>query len=533
MKNMALNKKSPILKIGLIFVLLIWIPTVSYTIFQISRIDKTETMIREIYDHQLNGIIFSINQYSWDVASNWAKNIRTIYLQYIDDSDGLKRAFKEFVSKNRAISGAFLFDEQNNRVIESDVADSLISEPGIKQLIETNSGEIDQLFEEFVRGYDRIVPFLSAQDIGHPDFTLLIFAIYLPGIDETERVIGAIFVNTAFAGREIVGRKLDEIETEDFMFGLKNKVSDELLYTTTPNVNWETFERQGSLWLFPELNILIRLRGTTTEQIAQTRTRINVMSLIAMNIALIGGILMVLRSVYREMQLSKMKSDFVSNVSHELRTPLSLIRMFAETLELKRVPSEEKKMQYYRIISNESNRLTRMINNILDFSRIEAGRKEFHLQKTNLTDIVHDILNSYRFHLNQKGFELQEEIDENLPSILADPEAVSQAFINILENAVKYSTEIKSIIVRLNPVNDQVVLQVEDKGIGIEKTYQQKIFDKFYRVGDSLVHNTKGSGLGLTLVKFIMDYHHGNVTVQSKPGEGSTFSLIFPIKNVE
>ncbi len=529
----ALDKKSPILKIVLIFILLIWIPTVSYTIFQLSRIDKTETMIREIYDHQLNGIIFSINQYSWDVAINWAKNIRTIYLQYVDNRDGLKRAYEEFVSKNSALSGAFLYDQQNKRMIEFDVADSLISEHGIKQLIETNSEAIDQLFEEFAKGYDRIVPFPSAKDVGHSDFTLLIFAIYLPGIDKTERVLGAILVNTAFAGREIIGRKLDEIETEDFMFGLKNKVSEELLYTTAQDVSWDSFERQGSLWLFPEMEVLIRLRGTTTKQIAHDRTRINVISLIAMNIALIGGILMVLRSVYREMQLSKMKSHFVSNVSHELRTPLSLIRMFAETLELKRVPSEEKRMQYYRIISNESNRLTRMINNILDFSRIEAGRKEFHLQKTNLAEIVYDILDSYRFHLNQKGFELQEEIDENLPSIVADPEAVSQAFINILENAVKYSKETKSIKVRLYRENEQVVLQVEDKGIGIEKTYQQKIFDKFYRVGDSLVHNTKGSGLGLTLVKFIMDYHHGNVTVQSKPGEGSTFSLIFPIKNVE
>ena len=530
---MALDKKSPILKIVLIFIILIWIPTVSYTIFQISRIDKTETMIREIYEHQLNGIIFSINQFSWDVASNWAKNIRTIYLQYIDDSDGLKRAFIEFVSKNMAISGAFLYDEQNNRVIESNVADSLISEAGIKQLIRTNSDPIDQLFEEMAKGYDRIVPFPLEKDFGHSDFTLLMFAIYLPGIDEDERILGGLFINTAFAGREIIGRKFDEIETEDFMFGLKNKVTDDLLYTTALDVDWETFERQGSLWLFPELNILIRLRGTTTEQIAHARTRVNVMSLLAMNIALLGGILMVLRSVYREMQLSKMKSDFVSNVSHELRTPLSLIRMFAETLELKRVPSEEKKMQYYRIISNESNRLTRMINNILDFSRIEAGRKEFHLQETNLTEIVRDILESYQFHLKQKGFELTEEICEDVPLILADPEAVSQAFINILENAVKYSKETKNITVRLYQENTHLVLQVEDKGIGIDKSSHQKIFDKFYRVGDSLVHNTKGSGLGLTLVKFIMDYHQGKVTVQSKPGEGSTFSLIFPIKNVE
>ncbi|MBD3288869.1 hypothetical protein GF337_08715, partial [candidate division KSB1 bacterium] len=308
---MIIDKKSPVFKIILIFIVLIWIPTLSYTIYQLTRIDKTETMIREIYDHQLNGIIFSINQYVWDVAGNWAKNIRTFYLQNLNNDRALRISMEEFVSNNDALNGVFLYNKQSGKLIDLNFSATPISKSNLIRLIETNDEIVDQLFEQVAKGYDRIIPFPETGNNEASDLTLLIFAIYLPGVDIGNRVLGGVFVNTSFAGREIIGRKFDEIETEDFMFGLRNTRTSELIYTTSPQVSWDTFERQGSLWLFPELNMLIRLRGTTTEKIAHTRTRINVWSLIAVNIALLGGILMVLRSVFREMQLSKMKSDFV------------------------------------------------------------------------------------------------------------------------------------------------------------------------------------------------------------------------------
>jgi two-component system phosphate regulon sensor histidine kinase PhoR len=203
--------------------------------------------------------------------------------------------------------------------------------------------------------------------------------------------------------------------------------------------------------------------------------------------------------------------------------------MFAETLELNRVPSEEKKMQYYHIISNESTRLTRLINNLLDFSRIDAGKKIYHLKWTDLRQVVEDVLQSYSFHLQQQGFKLQSNLAADLPHIRIDAEAIAQAFINLLENAMKYSQDTKSISITLVLRNNQLVLSVTDQGIVIDKTQQPKIFDKFYRVGDSLVHDTKGFGLGLTLVKYIMDYHQGQIELESTPGKGSSFSLIFPL----
>jgi two-component system phosphate regulon sensor histidine kinase PhoR len=228
------------------------------------------------------------------------------------------------------------------------------------------------------------------------------------------------------------------------------------------------------------------------------------------------------------MNLARMKTDFVANVSHELRTPLALIRMHAETLEMDRVPDEERKKQYYRTIMSETTRLTQLINNILDFSKIESHKKEYHLESDDLRECLIQTLNVYGYHLRTKGFRLEQKLDPAVPKISMDREAVTQALINLLDNAVKFSQEEKKIIVTLETKQNMVVLSVRDFGVGIPEAEQKKIFDKFYRVENSLVHNTKGSGLGLNLVKHIMNVHNGKVSVTSKEGEGSTFSLYFP-----
>jgi signal transduction histidine kinase len=235
-------------------------------------------------------------------------------------------------------------------------------------------------------------------------------------------------------------------------------------------------------------------------------------------------------NVRRELRLSRLKSDFVANVSHELKTPLALIRLFAETLELGRVPSEEKKQQYHRIINKESRRLTQLINNILDFSRIEAGRKEYRFVRSDLAAVVRDVVDAYRFQIEQHGFSLELAIAEDLPEMDVDPEALSQALINLLNNAIKYSPDAKAIAVSARREGDRVLVAVRDCGIGIPKSEQKRIFEKFYRVETSVVHTTKGSGLGLALVQHIAEAHGGRVEVTSAPGEGSTFTLSFPVR---
>ena len=244
---------------------------------------------------------------------------------------------------------------------------------------------------------------------------------------------------------------------------------------------------------------------------------------------IIAGLILTKRMVSKEMAVARLKSDFVFQMfATQPRTPLVL--MFdAETLELGRLPTEEKKEQYYQIIRKESERLTSLINNILDFSRIEAGRKEYEFKETDIAELVQNTLDSYRYQVEQQGFEMEESIEPNLPQVYVDREAIARALVNLVNNALKYSSSDKFLGVRLYKDQGFLKLEVADHGIGIERRDQAKIFEKFYRAGDPLVHNTKGSGLGLSLVRHISQAHGGEIEVESTPGRGSRFILSLPL----
>jgi signal transduction histidine kinase len=285
--------------------------------------------------------------------------------------------------------------------------------------------------------------------------------------------------------------------------------------------------------VFPGLILGIRPEGTTVADISNRITRFAFMILGALSLLMGAGMILAYRNVASELALAKLKSDFVSNVSHELRTPLALIRLYAETLELGRIANPGKHQQYYEIIRKESERLTSLINNILDFSRIEAGKKEYSFRETDVADLVITTLESYRFEIEQNGFQFEQKIDNNLPHLRVDREAIARSLLNLVNNAVKYSSTEKYLGVHLYRRNGSVNLEVVDHGIGIPLKEQLKIFEKFYRVGDPLVHNTKGSGLGLSLVRHIVQAHGGEVAVESAPGHGSRFIITLPLQNSE
>ena len=285
--------------------------------------------------------------------------------------------------------------------------------------------------------------------------------------------------------------------------------------------------------VFSGLILGIRPEGTTIADISNRWTRLAFMILGALSLLMGAGMILAYRNVSSELALAKLKSDFVSNVSHELRTPLALIRLYAETLELGRISNAGKHQQYYEIIRKESERLSSLINNILDFSRIEAGKKEYSFRETDVADLVRNTLESYRFEIEQNGFQFEQKIDNNLPPLHVDREAIARSLLNLVNNAVKYSAAEKYLGVHLYRRNDKVNLEVVDHGIGIPVKEQVKIFEKFYRVGDPLVHNTKGSGLGLSLVRHIVQAHGGVLAVESAPGRGSKFIITLPVQNSE
>ena len=304
----------------------------------------------------------------------------------------------------------------------------------------------------------------------------------------------------------------------------------ELLYENapTPDNRFEV-KRVMSAPSFEGVVLLLRYRDRSIEEevrrLALTKT-----ALIGfIDVMLLAGLFLVYANVRRELHLSRLKSDFVANVSHELKTPLALVRLFAETLELGRVPSEDKAQQYYRVINKESQRLTQLINNILDFSRIEAGRKEYRFRPTDVGAVVRDVVEAYRFPIEQQGFEVEVNVAEDLPEIVVDPEALSQALLNLANNAIKYSGEGRHLALDVRRRGDDVVISVSDRGVGIPRPEQKKIFEKFYRVENALIHTTKGSGLGLALVQHIMDAHGGSIELESEPGRGSTFRLVLPL----
>ena len=250
--------------------------------------------------------------------------------------------------------------------------------------------------------------------------------------------------------------------------------------------------------------------------------------------ALVAGVLLALRAASREMKLSRMKSEFVANVSHELRTPLASIRVFGELLRLGRADNPQKAREYGEYIETESRRLSQLINNILDFASIESGRKTYHFERCDVREVVCETLKTFGVRLRQNGFNIHlEGADTPLPPARIDAGAIAQSLSNLLDNAVKYSNGKKDVIVSLRRDGDWIVVSVTDQGIGIPRDEQRKIFDRFHRVSTGLVHDVKGSGMGLAIVRHIVEAHRGRVTVESRPGEGSTFSIQLPVDSPE
>ncbi len=234
----------------------------------------------------------------------------------------------------------------------------------------------------------------------------------------------------------------------------------------------------------------------------------------------------------RDRQLRQLKEDFISNVSHELKTPLSLIRMFSEILVTGRVKSEDRKLEYYQIIHNESDRMSRLVNNLLDFANLVRGVEPLCFEKINIAQLVAKAVEAYRYEIHKDGFQLNLDLAPGVPDTFADPSAITMALFNLLDNSVKYSGGRKQIDVRVAKTGGTVDLSVADKGIGVPFSEQPKIFEKFFRGSEPAIRRIRGSGIGLAITKHVAEMHGGEVLVESEPGKGSTFTLRIPIRNV-
>jgi signal transduction histidine kinase/tetratricopeptide (TPR) repeat protein len=286
------------------------------------------------------------------------------------------------------------------------------------------------------------------------------------------------------------------------------------------------FEEDFPPW---NVNIFKSSRGSAARQF-NLRRNIYLLSVAVVVLALLFGGFLAIRSTAKELELAKLKSDFVSTISHEFRTPLTSIRYLAEMLQRGRVKGEGKKQKYYETITAESERLSRLIENILDFSKIEAGMKEYNFEEVDLAEWAGDIANRFQEQVAPQEFVINREISEPMTKATVDREALSRALFNLLDNAAKYSGASRNIYFRAWAERENVFLEVRDEGIGISKEDQKKVFEKFYRSHNVSDSNIKGSGLGLTVVDHIVKAHGGEIHIESEVGKGTKVTIKIPAK---
>jgi two-component system phosphate regulon sensor histidine kinase PhoR len=508
-------------KIGLLILAVIILPVLVFSVFEIGNLRQNEKVIQDIYRNQLDAILYSVNQYSDDIVSNLSGRIENSSYNYKPDTiPELNRIISEFPA---AVS---LVQFNNNHEYLSSVPSSYRDSTIVSEIITSlgrNSKTLQQMQTYIREGYRKI------ETIGKAgrDMQLIVFYTLV----KNQYVINVLILDPGKFISQVLDPKIQEIAKDKFYIVAFRAGEDLPFYTSDKQSNPGNIDDKEPFWLLKDYLIGIKLKNLTIADLARERTKRNIILVVLMDTVLLLGTWLIFRNVKRQVELSQMKSDFVSSVSHEIRTPLALISMYIETLEMGRVKSAEKIMEYYNVILNETTRLSGIVNRILNFSQIENNKRKYTFSDTVINEVVENAALTFRYSLENKGFNYSFEPGENLPVIMADRESVADAFVNLIDNAIKYSTENKYITVRTGQYDNYVYVEVEDHGIGISEKNQKYIFDKFYRVTEmNLANKVKGSGLGLSIVKHIMDIHKGRIYLKSTPGSGSLFMLLFPVK---
>lgn len=280
-------------------------------------------------------------------------------------------------------------------------------------------------------------------------------------------------------------------------------------------------------------NWRLQMALTTAEELEQKVERQRFVELLMVSIAAVvalSGLAIVVLASVKERRLAALKSDFAANVSHELKTPLSLIRMFGELLLAERVKSDDKRRQYLQIIVSESERLTALIENVLDFAKVERGKAAYEFAPGHVGEAVARAAEVHRHRADREGIEVNLHMAEGLPRAMIDTRALELAVLNLLDNAFKYAKDGGRVDIDVARENGSIAVRVSDRGPGIDLEDQERIFDRFVRGRHATEQRIRGSGIGLSLVKHIAESHGGSIGVKSPSfeGRGTTFVLTIP-----
>lgn len=505
-----------------LILLILVIPVMAYGIFQLNSLTVDERELTTIYRRQLESVLFSVNQVAQDKSSEVLKIIKeenpdaspAQLINQLSQFNFFYALYKKEINGWEETVMAL-----NQKFLEGDFAQIA------NNLAEQNSNIVNRLVRYLEEGdFQKIESFGQSINYGGMEMDYQFFITKTNG----QLYLNIYFFDAVKFIEQALVPKFQEMSQGDFIITCTRTRDNFQVYSTSEEVARDIESEQ--LDLLPQFEVGIAREGGTVEEAVNKRKNQNLIALGLLMVVMVIGVGLVFRNVQKEMELAQKKADFVSNVSHEIRTPLALINMFAETLLLGRVKDETKKHEYYEIITKEVSRLSNMLNRILSFSKIEANKRQYQKSPLDLSEIVEDVMNTYSYHLDSNGFEHSVKLSDQPLPIKADKEALIEVLVNLIDNGMKYSPNTKNLEVRTSREDDFAVVSIKDHGMGIARDQLDKLFEKFYRVPTGDVHDTKGSGLGLSIVKHIVDAHHGKVIVNSKPGEGSEFKVLIPIK---
>ncbi len=505
-----------------IILLILVVPVVTYGVFQLNSLNVDEQELSTIYRRQLESVLFTINQtaqeksseiYGTALGSDWGKPNEYV-LQQLTAFPFFHALYKREIkseSEGTMLSSSSKFLTPEFQTIADDLYESNIDV--VNRLVRyLNDGDFQKLqsFEEYVTYADLDVD----------------YQFFVSKANE-KTYLNIYFFNAISFIEQALVPKFQAMAQGDFILTCNRIEDDFQVYSTSGELVGKI--ESEPLDLLPRFEVGIARVGGTVEEAVNRRKNQNLIALGLLMVVMVIGVGLVFRNVQREMELAQKKADFVSNVSHEIRTPLALINMFAETLLMGRVKDEAKKHEYYEIITKEVNRLSNMLNRILSFSKIEADKREFQKVNLDLSELVEDVMNTYSYHLESNGFEHAIALSEKSLSVKVDKEAFIEVLVNLIDNGMKYSPQTKRLEVTTGFEGEFAYVAIKDSGMGIAKNQLDKLFEKFYRVPNGDVHDTKGSGLGLSIVKHIVDAHEGTIKIESKIGAGSEFKVLIPL----
>ncbi len=335
--------------------------------------------------------------------------------------------------------------------------------------------------------------------------------------------LGFIFDQDKYEKKLILSNLNKELLTNDLKIGFANHYEDSRYKYPVIYVQFKNFFHWNSLIFYSNIDDYIGKK-------VRKELRVNYLLIAVLILTFILFIFLFYKYISREADLLKLKSNFVDSVSHTLKTPLTRISLLAENVESGWVKDEKKKKEFLQTIISESYKMNDMINNMLNFSKIDAGKKHYDMKMDSLSEIISSVVDNYSEYIIKLGFDLEISIDKNIPDFNMDREAIKTILINLLQNAIKYSSPEKYIRIALFKDEEKIVLEIEDRGFGISKKEQKKIFEKYYRTQSKQVKSLEGSGLGLYLIKNAVAAHKGEIKVKSEPDHGSTFSIIFSME---